>query len=169
MAEVLLFTEVDISRRVVETVESSFRGLLRLAVTRADLGEAKAKAYDKDRGQIRADLLLDLLKPAERGWRRYVYVVEGDGYAPGLRFVFGVAYGDKAVVFTERLRSAAELFELRLAKEITHELGHTFGLGHCGDPRCVMYFSNTIGDTDLKGPGFCPRCFAKLERALSGR
>ncbi len=166
MARVLLTAEVEIGRRVVEVVESSFRGLVRLDVVAADLGDVKARAYNKARGQIRADLLLDLLKPA-RGWNRYVYVVEGDGYVPGLNFVFGVAHGHKAVVFTERLRSAVELFEMRLAKEIVHELGHTFGLGHCADPRCVMYFSNTIKDTDLKGPGFCEACFAKLTRAFS--
>lgn len=167
MVKALLLAEVEISRRVVELVESSFRGLLKLDVSRVDLGEVKMKAFDKARGQIRADLLLDLLKPAG-GWRRYAYVVDGDGYVPGLNFVFGVAYGDKAIVFTERLKSTEELFEVRLAKEVIHELGHTLGLGHCDDPRCVMYFSNTIRDTDRKGPGFCDRCFERLRRAASG-
>lgn len=168
MVRALLLTELAVSRRVVDIVESSFRGLLRLDVMTVDLKDVKAKAYDKSRGQIRADLLLDLLRPAD-GWHKYVYVVDGDGYVPGLNFVFGVAYGDRAVVFTERLKSVEQLFEIRLAKEITHELGHTLGLGHCEDPKCVMYFSNTIKDTDEKGPGFCDKCFAKLKRAVSGK
>lgn len=167
MVKALLLTELALSERVVEIVESSFRGLLKLDVTSVDLKDVKAKAFNKSRGQIRADLLLDLLKPI-KGWHRYAYVVEGDGYVPGLNFVFGVAYGDKAVVFSERLRSLEELFEVRLAKEIIHELGHTLGLGHCGDPKCVMYFSKTIRDTDRKGPGFCDRCFDKLKRTVSG-
>ncbi|MBI5166254.1 MAG: hypothetical protein HY998_00750 [candidate division NC10 bacterium] len=34
----------------------------------------------------------------------------------------------------------------------------TYGLDHCRDFRCVMFFSNSLLDTDRKGPGFCPRC-----------
>jgi predicted Zn-dependent protease len=30
------------------------------------------------------------------------------------------------------------LFAERALKEAVHELGYTFGLGHCGNPRCVM-------------------------------
>jgi predicted Zn-dependent protease len=46
--------------------------------------------------------------------------------------------------------------------EAVHELGHTYGLGHCGNPRCVMFFSNSLADTDGKGSGFCPSCESKL-------
>jgi archaemetzincin len=50
------------------------------------------------------------------------------------------------------------LFLLRTVKEAIHELGHTGGLEHCPDPRCVMYFSNTLADTDHKDYQFCARC-----------
>nr|WP_243666411.1 matrixin family metalloprotease [Vulcanisaeta sp. JCM 16159] len=53
-----------------------------------------------------------------------------------------------------------------MLKEVLHELGHSFGLDHCADPRCVMYFSNTIEDTDRKGPGYCQRCMARLRSLL---
>ncbi|MEL9991002.1 MAG: archaemetzincin family Zn-dependent metalloprotease [Thermoproteus sp.] len=164
MIEVLLLSEIEIRQSVVDVVVSSFRGLVEVRTTRVDLAPMKALALDASRMQIRADRLLELLEPA-RGRQRRVYVVDADGYVPGLNFVFGVAYGDKAVVFTRRLDPSSPLFDMRLAKEITHELGHTLGLGHCRNPRCVMYFSNTIVDTDLKGPGFCDRCFERLRRA----
>jgi hypothetical protein len=32
-----------------------------------------------------------------------------------------------------------------------HELGHTFGLGRCADPGCVVWFSNTLGDRPQGG------------------
>jgi archaemetzincin len=42
-----------------------------------------------------------------------------------------------AVVSTHRLRPGADaaLLEQRLFKEALHEIGHSFGLGHCDDPR----------------------------------
>jgi len=50
----------------------------------------------------------------------------------------------------------------RALKEAVHELGHLLGLPHCDNPRCIMFFSNTLADTDRKGPGFCPACRGKL-------
>ena len=29
--------------------------------------------------------------------------------------------------------------------------------GHCADPGCVIWFSNTLGETDRKGAAYCPR------------
>ena len=51
-----------------------------------------------------------------------------------------------------------DLFLLRAAKEAIHETGHTCGLGHCPDPRCIMHFSNSLRDTDAKEPRFCTAC-----------
>ena len=60
------------------------------------------------------------------------------------------------------------LFLQRAVKEAVHELGHTYGLGHCRDPRCVMFFSNTLHDTDVKGPGFCAACTNEVNRGIPG-
>jgi len=45
--------------------------------------------------------------------------------------------------------------ERRAATEAIHELGHTYGLSHCSDPTCVMWFSNTLSESDRKGTRFC--------------
>ncbi len=56
----------------------------------------------------------------------------------------------------------------RTLKEAIHEIGHTYGIGHCRDPRCVMHFSNSLADTDIKGPDFCHRCKGMLNQAQGG-
>ncbi|MCX7698251.1 MAG: hypothetical protein N2114_02145 [Candidatus Goldbacteria bacterium] len=48
--------------------------------------------------------------------------------------------------------------EERTIKTVIHELGHTFGLHHCENYKCVMFFSNQISDTDNKSDDFCERC-----------
>lgn len=51
-----------------------------------------------------------------------------------------------------------ELLYGRLLKEIMHELGHAFGVAHCPEKKCVMYYSNIIEDTDQKDAEFCKKC-----------
>jgi len=100
-----------------------------------------------------------------------VGVVDLDLYAPQLNFVFGQAAigGRETLVALPRLRQCfygmpedLELFRQRTLKEAIHELGHTFGLGHCPKRNCVMCFSNSLPDTDAKGASFCPGCACSL-------
>jgi archaemetzincin len=91
-----------------------------------------------------------------------------DLYVPGMNFVFGEARcpGSVAVISTLRLKPAgrnAGLFNERVLKEAIHEIGHMFGLRHCPDPTCVMYFSEHIGETDKKSSSFCASCLPNLE------
>lgn len=166
MKTVAVFSEATLPGRFAADLEALLFNLIRVEIAPVDLTEAKALAYDARRGQIDAEALLDILKGAS-GFDKTAYIIEGDAYVRGLNFVFGAAYGDKALVFTARLRAEDEgLYRTRILKELAHELGHSFGLGHCPDRRCVMRFSNTLSDTDAKGPGFCGDCAAKLRRAL---
>ncbi len=84
-------------------------------------------------------------------------------------FILADRHGKRALIALPRLRERfygarddEALFFTRAAKEAVHELGHTYGLGHCGDRRCLMAFSNSLADTDDKGQEFCGRCQAHL-------
>lgn len=90
-----------------------------------------------------------------------------DAYSEGLNFVLGEANikGGVAAIYLPRLeeefygrKEDNKIFYERVIKETVHELGHLFGLRHCSDRKCVMYFSNSIEDTDIKGNIFCKNC-----------
>jgi len=90
-----------------------------------------------------------------------------DLYVPWLNFVFGEAQcpGRVAIISLHRLSPEfyghppnKDLFTERTTKEAIHELGHTLGLTHCENPKCVMAFSNSILDTDYKNSTFCSKC-----------
>lgn len=129
--------------------------------------ELRPEWYDPEPGQYRADAILDALEELHQDGRRLLGVTDADLYAPGYSFVFGQATvgGCCGVIGLARLRPEfygdppdERRFLERALIEAVHELGHMAGLDHCPDPHCVMHFSRTLEDTDIKGPDFCPRC-----------
>lgn len=101
-----------------------------------------------------------------------LYITQNDLYVEGLNFIFGLAlpYYQKSIVSIKRLKESfygkrddLNILILRTAKEIVHEIGHLKGLSHCSDKNCVMYFSNSIYDTDRKGYKLCCNCLKKMK------
>ncbi len=124
-------------------------------------------AFHKRRKQYLSTAILNvILKETEFApYEKILGIVDHDLYVPQLNFVFGEASTRAAVISLTRLRQSfyklpdgQELFRKRVLTEAVHELGHTFGLGHCEDPQCVMFFSNSLMETDRKGFEFCLRC-----------
>jgi len=131
-------------------------------------------ARDIARKQYHSTLILDYLRslaPANRS--RLLGVAAVDLFVPIFTFVFGEAeVGGKCALASmyrlddERygLPANEEKLRERLTKEAVHELGHTFGLGHCDHWHCVMASSHSVELVDVKGTEFCDQC-ARAMRA----
>lgn len=129
-------------------------------------------AYDPARGQYNSTLILGgFLSGLPPGADRHLFLLDVDLFVPVLTFVFGEAQfdGRAAVVSTHRLCNqfyglppGRELLLERTAKEILHELGHTFGLYHCRQFECVMRSSTYVEEIDLKTDRLCPECASAL-------
>ena len=98
-------------------------------------------------------------------------ICDFDAYSGTLNFVFGQAHLDGSIsaIYLPRLRQEFyglkpdnSLFYQRISKEAVHELGHSFGLGHCKNKKCVMHFSNSLSDTDIKTSNLCNVCKGHL-------
>lgn len=132
--------------------------------------------YREDRGQYDGKSILDEMVelPPTAGATRVLGITGCDIFSGTLRFIFGMSSETYALVSLFRLRpefygqaSSTPVLIRRVITEAVHEIGHTYGLRHCTDPRCAMYFSGTVVDTDRKRPDFCPAHRRILESAQS--
>jgi archaemetzincin len=161
----------DIGVFLLDPFERKMLECILLRVSEAGLlanfaGEAHCETgFDRLRQQWRADLVLsDCMKRGiqEGAYHLSLVLTERDIFLESMNFVFGLASRDlrAAIVSWHRLKNSdySSVFVDRLAKEIVHEVGHLKGLEHCLNQRCVMWFSNTLQETDNKGLNFCQSC-----------
>lgn len=133
--------------------------------------------FDSKRKQYDANLLLKYVNTEINDNQcKTIALVNVDLFIPILTYIFGQAYlnGNSAIASLYRLQNELyglkrdeKLLKERLAKEITHELGHSFGLIHCHYPMCVMQSSTYVEDIDQKGITFCQNCQNEIKKRLS--
>ncbi len=134
--------------------------------------------YDPNRNQYNSSgLLFQLIQNPPPETLKIIGVTELDLFIPIFTFLFGEAqlHGIGALVSTHRLNNRfygipedEELLKIRLFKEAVHELGHTFGLIHCFNLRCVMNTSTYVEDIDQKSANFCRSCEREIFRKGKG-
>jgi archaemetzincin len=161
--------------RLAPTLEERFLGSVSiermLAIPRS--------ALNATRGQLfLATLIARVRRAHPNGGAVYLALTDYDLYKTSHRFIYGDADEAQGVaaVSLHRLRSEyygeepeENLLFQRTLKECVHELGHAFGLRHCYNARCAMYYSNSIFETDNKIPHFCETCERRMTRARNER
>lgn len=129
------------------------------------------EAYDSRRDQYHSTRILALLEGYIRAtdFDRLLGVASFDMYVPEMNFVFGEARmpGRVGVISTHRLlpkeTDQTGLLQDRVVKEAVHEIGHMMGLRHCNRASCVMHFSESLIDTDIKSSDLCHDCKLQLK------
>lgn len=154
---------LDTLEHLAATMAQMFRTPCQIRPETFDIGFAQ----DRCRNQYYSTAILQKMEKACDPDARVLGVTACDLYVPVLTFVFGEAQldGNCAVVSLARLKDEfygmpprEDLLRERLIKEAAHELGHTFGLRHCADWRCVMASSHAVERLDVKGAQFCRSC-----------
>ena len=158
------FVEKDVLDRIIECIEN----LCGVACQISQGMGTPHYAYNEKRSQYHSKAILKrLLLDQRQDSIRLIGVTNVDLYVPILKYVYGLAQidGHCAVISLHRLRPEfydeppnPDLLMDRAEKTVLHELGHSMGLTHCIDRRCIMYSSTRIGDTDHKNSRFCPTC-----------
>ena len=150
-------------------------------VTTPPIKQIPEQLFDKQRNQWKSSDMLQWLSDKYKEFHskerrrttttKILAICDFDAYSDKLNFVFGEAHFDSriCVIYLPRLRQEfyrlkpdKSLFYQRLVKEAVHELGHAFGLSHCKNIKCVMHFSNSLSDTDIKTNHLCNVCKAHL-------
>lgn len=155
---------LNVSKKAIKDVYKSKVSKVRIE----SVIDVPFNSYDKERDQYDAEILIQEVEKNAVGDKN-IGITSRDIFYGNRNYVFGLAYlgGKGCIVSTYRLKKDTFGKEVkkqkvlnRVRKEVIHELGHTLGLEHCKDERCVMSFSPTVNEVDEKRENRCKRCKA---------
>lgn len=171
MKDILLIPLGDIDPEIMTSLVHALENAFPFKASIGPIVEIPLRAFNPKRRQYHSTAIIEELSRHKKGTNLILAVADIDLYVPQLNFVFGEAHIIKGVAIISLARLRQEFYKIspdkallmeRAIKEAIHETGHLCGLDHCQDQRCIMFFSNSVKDTDKKGPGFCKKCRTKL-------
>ncbi len=125
-------------------------------------------AYNPSRNRYRADSLLKHLSSIKPDSIDFIIGITNQDIAASVKShsdwgVFGLGYcpGEANVISTFRLKKDHQSIKLptRLKNVALHELGHNFGLPHCGDTSCLMKDAKgKLSSVEGSKRTLCKRC-----------
>lgn len=156
----------------VKAVVEALPRILPVRVTLAPRQPLPKAAWYAPRRRYRAEIILDVLARSARPGERILALTAVDISTTSGRHadwgVFGLGQlgGSAAVISRYRLkrkaRNAAQVRQ-RVVNTAVHEVGHTLGLDHCTEPRCVMLDAEgSIANTDTTTGRLGPQCAAQV-------
>ncbi len=130
--------------------------------------EIPSYSFNRLRNQYDAEILLKEIRVLSFDHAsKIITLIDKDIFSRDYKYIFGQAEapGNLSIISTKRLNPEyygqkfnQDVFFDRTLKEVLHEIGHNYNLSHCPDRNCVMFFSNTLADTDYKNLSYCKRC-----------
>ncbi len=165
-----------IDHQLMEFLEENLKEIYPFDFVSEELRIELDNAFNPIRKQyLSTPIILRLKREKTKDSYMCLGILDVDIYADGLNFIFGEAdsINSIAIISLKRLEEGfygkkenSALLRIRALKEAVHEIGHLFGLRHCKNPLCVMFFSNSLDDTDRKLHNFCNSCKTTLEEIL---
>jgi archaemetzincin len=158
--------------KIFDWLEAAAREWFAFPIRRLPALPMPEGAYDGARDQYRSvEIVKALAGAAPADAARMLGVTEVDLSIPMLTFLFGHAQLSGRVALISLCRLRQEFYGLppdeallreRAVKEMLHEMGHTFGLTHCGDTQCAMSVSTHIQFVDAKSARYCASCGPRI-------
>jgi archaemetzincin len=168
--------EADLSIEMLDDLAAELARIFQVSCHVHEENLSAEFAYDLQRGQHHSTPILQRMASLVTDPQaQFLGVTALDLFIPILTFVFGEAQlgGRCALVSLHRLREEfyglppnPKLLWERVVKESAHELGHTLGLRHCRDWRCVMASTHDVERLDLKSEEYCQSCLAAASLAV---